>query len=166
MKKTLSKKIVLLGHFGVGKSSLIKRFVHRVFSDEYLTTIGVHIQKKVVDLGNNVEMSLIIWDLEGTTSISKTRDTYLLGSKGLIYVFDCTRQSTYINIDQEMALLKQKFPKVKVKIVGNKSDLLENGSPEELLNSLTTKCDYITSAKTGDHVDEMFLALANELKDD
>ena len=59
-----SKKIVLVGHFGVGKSSLIRRFVKNTFSDDYLVTIGVHIVKKIVQLENE-EITLIIWDIEG-----------------------------------------------------------------------------------------------------
>ena len=46
----VSKKVIVAGHFGVGKSSLIKQFIHEKFSEQYMTTIGVKIDKKVVDI--------------------------------------------------------------------------------------------------------------------
>ena len=65
-----TKKIVLVGHFGVGKSSLIRRFVKNSFSEDYLVTIGVHILKKEIDI-NNQQVNLIIWDVEGKENIEK-----------------------------------------------------------------------------------------------
>ena len=62
---SVSKKVVLLGHFGVGKSSLLRRFVENTFSDNYVVTIGVHIMKKEVMI-NNENVTLIVWDVEGT----------------------------------------------------------------------------------------------------
>ena len=67
------KKIVLLGHFGVGKTSLMKRFIDDTFSEDYKVTLGVQIQKKVVELKSTKKISLIIWDVEGNTSIKNTR---------------------------------------------------------------------------------------------
>jgi len=87
----VSKKVVILGQYGVGKSSLIRQFVHRKFSEKYLTTIGVHVQKKVLDI-NGVQLSMILWDLEGDTSVSKVRPSYLVGSSGLIYVLYLCRK--------------------------------------------------------------------------
>jgi small GTP-binding protein len=57
-----SRKVVLVGHFGVGKSSLVRRFVQNTFSDNYIVTIGVHILKKEIKI-NDLDLTLIIWDL-------------------------------------------------------------------------------------------------------
>jgi small GTP-binding protein len=83
------KKIVLVGHFGVGKSSLIRRFVKNEFSDDYMVTIGVHILKKEVTLEKE-NYTLVLWDIEGKESIKDVRETYLLGTSGFIYVFNPT----------------------------------------------------------------------------
>ena len=64
--KSVSKKIVLLGNEGVGKTSLVKRYVNSIFSDEYLTTIGIKISKKTVQIGE-VEVNLMLWDIAGTS---------------------------------------------------------------------------------------------------
>ncbi|MEM7185395.1 MAG: GTP-binding protein, partial [Bacteroidota bacterium] len=57
---SLPKKVVLLGHFGVGKTSLLRRFVDEAFSEDYLVTVGVHVKKKAITI-NEQEVSLIIW---------------------------------------------------------------------------------------------------------
>ena len=72
-----SRKVVLVGHFGVGKSSLIQRFIENSFSEDYKVTLGVQIKKKGVFLPNGEEVSLIIWDLEGNTTVKRTRESYL-----------------------------------------------------------------------------------------
>ncbi|HET7777303.1 MAG TPA: EutP/PduV family microcompartment system protein, partial [Rudaea sp.] len=64
----LQKKICLLGAFGVGKTSLTQRFVSSIFSDKYLTTVGVKIDKKAVDVGAT-PVSLVIWDIAGEDEV-------------------------------------------------------------------------------------------------
>ncbi len=158
----ISKKVVILGQYGVGKSSLIRQFVHQKFSDQYLTTIGVHVQKKVLEI-NESQLSMILWDLEGDTSVTKIRPSYLVGSSGLIYVFDLTRAQTYLEISSEIAILRKQFPEEPIMIVGNKMDLVSPEEVEEILNGLPLKCDYTTSAKTGESVDDMFYSLGEAI---
>lgn len=67
--ETVSKKICLIGDFGVGKTSLIRRFVENQFSDEYLSTVGVKISRKPVDIPGGSVVQLLIWDLEGRTNL-------------------------------------------------------------------------------------------------
>jgi len=158
-----SKKIVLLGHFGVGKTSLMRRFVENAFSEEYKVTLGVQIQKKVVAFSGKKTLSMIIWDIEGNTTIKNTRSSYLLGTNGFIYVFDATRIDTFIALKEEMDYLKNEYPKAKIKIVANKVDLVNKKSLEDLLTTKELASDYYTSAKTGEMVNEMFETLAKEL---
>lgn len=66
MMAVLQKKICMLGGFSVGKTSLVRRYVHSVFSDAYLTTVGVKIDKKIVTLPDRT-VNLILWDLAGRT---------------------------------------------------------------------------------------------------
>ena len=112
---TVSKKIVLIGHFGVGKTSLIRRFVENTFSEDYKVTIGVHISKKTINIPAGELISLIIWDLEGQDDIKKTRPSYLLGTNGFIYVFDLSRPATFENLNSELTFLKENFPNTPVK---------------------------------------------------
>ncbi len=159
----VSKKIVLLGHFGVGKTSLIRRFVEDTFSDSYKVTIGVHILKREVELENGKDVNLIIWDLEGYDDIKKTRESYLLGTHGFIYVFDITRPDTYKEIDKSIAYLQEKFNDIPFKIVGNKADLVTKTYLKENKEEFIVRPNYFTSAKTGAHVKDLFTDLAKEL---
>ena len=160
---SIPKKIVLVGHFGVGKTSLMRRFIDNAFSEEYKVTLGVQIQKKVVTLTNGSEMSLIIWDLEGNVSITKTRRSYLLGTQSFIYVFDATRTETFENISSELEYIKEHYPGVYVTVIGNKSDLVNEKSLHDVLKNKKIPFDYLTSAKTGENVNEMFQKLAQNL---
>ncbi|MFD0861116.1 Rab family GTPase [Sungkyunkwania multivorans] len=162
----ISKKIVLLGHFGVGKSSLIRRFVEDTFTDSYKVTIGVHILKKEVKfIEDGKDVNLIIWDLEGYDDIKKTRQSYLLGTHGIIYVFDITRPATYKDLKESLDYLKDKFSDVPVKVAANKSDLVTKKYIKAHMDSYGVRPDYFTSAKSGDKVEELFVQLAKEFLD-
>ncbi|MCK5441461.1 MAG: GTP-binding protein [Maribacter sp.] len=158
-----SRKIVILGHFGVGKTSLIRRFVNDSFSDKYKVTIGVHITKKVVKITENESISLIIWDLEGTDEIQMIRDSYLLGTHGVVYVFDVARPSTFQNINEDLGIVAKKIPNVPMMVVGNKVDLVNLNDLQGLLKEKDIAVNYLTSAKTGGSVNEMFSQLASLL---
>jgi small GTP-binding protein len=98
--KTVSKKIVLLGNEGVGKTSLVKRYVHSIFNDEYLTTIGIKISKKVVSVGD-VEVNLMLWDIAGNMMSKTLYNNYLQGAHGVFLVCDASRPETYHSILEE-----------------------------------------------------------------
>lgn len=160
---TSSKKIVILGHFGVGKTSLIRRFVENSFSENYQVSIGVHILKKDIEISKDETISLILWDLEGTDDIQKMRISYLLGTHGLIYVFDVTRPSTFQNIDEDIAFISEKCPNIPLQIIGNKVDLVDSREFKALLKANKISCNYLSSAKTGDNVNDLFIDLAKAL---
>lgn len=153
------KKIVLLGHFGVGKTSLVRRYVDSAFNEDYLVTVGVHVKKKDVTIGDE-KVTLIIWDIEGNNSIEKARSSYLLGSHGFIYVFDVMRQETYEDVQAEMDFLEHHHKEVPVCLVGNKSDLFTDEFNRDFFSSEVFNNCYFTSAKTGDKVEDLFLDMA------
>ncbi len=68
----------MLGGFGVGKTSLVRRYVQSIFSDTYLTTVGVKIEKKMVNVGA-ADVALILWDIAGEDEV--TDNTYKLSSR-------------------------------------------------------------------------------------
>jgi len=161
-----SKKIVILGHFGVGKTSLIRRFVKDTFSDNYKVTIGVHITKKVVEIAADKKISLILWDLEGTDDVLSIRASYLLGTHGLVFVFDVSRPSTFEHLNADLEIVSDKAPDIPVLVVGNKSDLVDKAELNIVVDKNELPVDFLTSAKTGEFVNELFLKLATLLADD
>lgn len=158
----VSKKIVLLGHFGVGKSSLLRRFVEDTFTDNYVVTIGVHIMKKEVVIGTD-KVTLIIWDVEGTDDFTKYRPSYLMGASSFIYVFDASRAVTYMDLKYNLDHLNEKYPHVSVHIIGNKVDLVDKGEILETLKKQEIQHSYLSSAKTGENVEQLFKDVAAQL---
>ncbi|MEM5538901.1 MULTISPECIES: Rab family GTPase [unclassified Olleya] len=157
----ISKKIVLIGHFGVGKSSLIRRFVEDTFTEDYKVTIGVHILKKEVSIPkSDKDITLVIWDLEGNDDITNTRPSYLIGTNGFLYVFDMTRPATYQNIEADLDYIKDRYPKTPIKVIGNKKDLVTNEFIKQNKDIFGRFVDFYTSAKSGTNVDDVFINLA------
>ena len=157
----ISKKIVLIGHFGVGKSSLIRRFVEDTFTEDYKVTIGVHILKKEVKLPkSNNDITLVIWDLEGNDDITNTRPSYLIGTNGFIYVFDMTRPATYQSLENDLDYIKDLYPNIPLKVIGNKKDLVTNDFIKQNKDVFGRFVDFYTSAKSGTNVDDVFTNLA------
>ena len=157
-----TKKIVVVGSFNVGKSSMIRRFVQNVFSDDYLVTIGVHILKKNIVVGNE-DITLVIWDIEGKEDIHNVRTSYLLGTSGFIYVFDPTRIHTFQNLASEQKFLKKNYPKVPVITVANKSDLINIDEFRAKIELENMHVDFFSSAKTGDNIELIFKKLGQEM---
>lgn len=159
----IKKKLCLLGTFGVGKTSLIRKYVQNIFSDDYITTIGVKIEKKTVVLNANNEVLLVIWDLEGSEDFSRIADTYLRGMSGYFVVADGTNLETVSTAKTISSQMKRLFPDTPSVLLLNKFDLADSWAvPEE------TERDYAetgqsvlkTSAKTGAGVEEAFETIA------
>jgi len=171
MSVTISKKMCMIGDFGVGKTSLIRRFVDRQFSDQYLSTVGVKISRKSIALENtkhpeSVTAQLLIWDLEGHTKFKGIAPTYLQGASGVLIVADVSRTETVERISEHVKLFSSVNPKGSIIVALNKVDLID----EEKLALLVeishaigqgkVLAVYTTSAKTGKDVDEIFHKLA------
>ncbi|MBP7272865.1 MAG: GTP-binding protein [Saprospiraceae bacterium] len=156
------KKVILTGSFGVGKTSLFNQFVFNKFDEKYLTTIGVKVNKKAIMVDDD-EVSLLIWDIAGEVSQDKIPTSYFLGASAVIYVFDLTRPSTFKNLTKDLEYLRTLIPGVVTKMVGNKKDLLSDEAIRAIANEIPQKWDIITSAKTGENVNELFQLVGKEL---
>ena len=89
----IQKKVCMLGGFAVGKTSLVARFVRSIFSEKYLTTVGVKIDKKAVMAGDR-EVTLVLWDINGQDEFQDVQESYLRGMSGYLLVVDGTRRAT------------------------------------------------------------------------
>lgn len=155
----LAKKVLLVGKFGVGKTSLIRRFVENEFSEDYISTIGVRVSAKVVEIENQ-EIKLMIWDVAGTKDDEKVPKAYFMGASAAMYVFDLSMEDSYFNLNQQIQTVKELSDLPEVTVVGNKKDLLSDEALLELKRALEGQVDLYTSAKENDHVEEAFKALA------
>ena len=154
----ISAKIVLIGSIGVGKTSLIRQFVHGEFADEYLSTIGVKVDKKTIELSETT-VDLLVWDIAGEIYLSNLFNKYLKGAAGVIGVFDITRPETHDNLIEIFEELKKNTPTIHKTIIANKSDLLDDKEHSKYIRSNYTY-DFMTSAKTGVHVQDAFTKMA------
>ena len=158
----ISKKVILTGSFGVGKTSLFNQFIYQQFSDKYLTTIGVKVNKKELTIGDE-ELSVLLWDIAGEVAQDKVPNSYFLGASGVIYVVDLSRPITFNNMVTDIALLKKLLNDATIMIVGNKKDLLSAEELAEVAQNLEVKLDFTTSAKTGENINALFLELGKKL---
>ena len=158
----ISKKVILTGSFGVGKTSLFNQFIYQQFSDKYLTTIGVKVNKKELTIGDE-DLSVLLWDIAGEVAQDKVPNSYFLGASGIIYVVDLSRPITFNNMKTDIALLKKLLNDATIMIVGNKKDLLSAEELAEVAQNLEVKLDFTTSAKTGENIDALFLELGKKL---
>lgn len=160
----VSKKVILTGTLGVGKTSLFNRFLYSKFDEKYLTTIGVKVDKKMLMIDGRA-LSLLVWDIAGEMNQDKVPPTYFLGSSALVYVFDLTRKTTYENILADILFLKNRCPGVVIKVIGNKKDLVTPEKLEETIGLVNYNVDFTTSAKSGENVEELFMAIGAQLLD-
>lgn len=158
----LQKKVCVLGGFSVGKTSLIRRYVESIFSETYITTVGVKIDKKTLDLAGRL-VSLILWDVAGEDDMASFRMTYLRGAAGYLLVADGTRPPT---LDVALSLrerVEAACGPLPFALLVNKNDLTQEWAVSAAdLEGLRQKGWWVrpSSARTGEGVEDAFKDLA------
>lgn len=171
--KSLKTKVTLVGDKAVGKTSLIRRYVTDQFDDWYLLTLGTKVSKKTVevsfperDLVAHLEMN--IWDIMGQAGFREvTKGAYFYGARGILAVVDITRRDTLENLGDWIAAVEEVAGPVPAVLAVNKSDLVGPhafGPSDVEAVASDLKCEYVlTSAKTGENVEESFRRLATRV---
>jgi small GTP-binding protein len=162
----IQKKICLLGGFGVGKTSLVSQYVHSIFSDKYLTTIGVKMEKKSVTLPDDTHVELVIWDLYGHDDFQKLRVSYLRGASGYLLVADGTRRTTLDTAIEVHRIAEETLGGVPFILVVNKADLRSQWEIDAAALDERRRAGWRvleTSAKTGEMVEGAFATLAGDM---
>lgn len=160
-------KILTAGEGGVGKTTLLRRFVEGQFFSETKMTIGVEFFLKSIVLGDN-EITLQLWDFGGQERFRFLLGSYVLGAKGAFLMFDLTRIATLEKLDQWVQIVRQNDPNLPVLFLGTKIDLIEDINVNDdfalsYLESLNL-FDYLKiSSKTGENVEESFRRLTSEI---
>jgi small GTP-binding protein len=171
MPGKLIKKVCLLGDSSVGKTSLIKKYVYDTFDDKYIATIGTKTVKKELQVdyfGKPLDLTLMIWDILGQKEYRRVQAMSFEGTSGALMVSDVTRPETLQSLKEYWApQLKKVAGNVPMVFLANKVDLVDSANLE--LSELAGLADsfqgrhFLTSAKTGENVDNAFLAMGRQI---
>src|SRR6266540_2816583 len=163
-------KVCLVGEGAVGKTSLIRRFIHDQFDDRYISTLGAKVSKKELTVKNpkadgEIAIDMTIWDIMGEKSFRELlKEAYFHGAQGILAVCDITRKDTLHELNDWIAAVNRVTGNIPVQFLANKADLkdqakVSEGDIREVADS--HKSPYLfTSAKTGDNVEAGFVKLA------
>lgn len=172
-KRNVMVKVVLVGDKGVGKTSLIRRFVLDQFDDRYLLTLGAKVEKKVVDVpvpdrDMIVTLGMNIWDIMGQTGLRElTAEAYFQGARGILAVVDLTRKDTLDNVGKWVSAVEGITGPVPMVLVANKNDLVGKtafGAVQVIEAAKRYKSgSFLASARTGENVEAAFQELAKRV---
>lgn len=166
-------KICLVGDVGVGKTSLIRRFVLDVFDDKYIATIGTKVTKKEMDFkdprtGENFRIMLLVWDIMGQPSFREVlREAYFYGAEGALAVCDVTSKESQGELRYWIKAMTSTTGEIPIVFLGNKCDLKDDMRVTlEDLEAFASKQNapaMLTSAKTGYNVENAFSVLVERI---
>ncbi len=161
----IHKKICMLGGFAVGKTSLVARYVTSLFSDKYLSTVGVKIDKKQVAVDGR-DVTLMLWDIAGQDDFQSVQESQLRGMAGYLLVVDGTRRATLETARQLQQRATASVGPVPFILLLNKTDLASEWEiDEQAFFKLAEQGWRVirTSAKTGEGVEDAFEALTRAM---
>ena len=135
--KTYKFKICLVGEEGVGKTSLIHRFVSGAFDESYIRTLGAVVSKKTVSLGTledrPVHVDMMILDIMGKrTFLQLFKEAYFHGAQGILAVCDITRRDTLHELNDWIAAVNRVTGNIPVQFLANKADLKDQAKVTEV----------------------------------
>jgi small GTP-binding protein len=169
----VTAKVCLVGDSGVGKTSLIRRYVFDEFHDKYLATLGAKITKReiLVPMPENdlqVKMKLLIFDIIGEKGFRRLlKEAFFYGANGLVAVCDVTRGDTLESLEDWIENAYGVTGKIPMSVLANKVDLngkgvLTDGEIGRFCRPYDSPHDF-SSAKTGENVEETFNRIADDL---
>ena len=163
-QKISEYKIIVLGDFGVGKTSLIYRYLKNKFKNNISEDdINPENNIKLVQLDENKKIKLNIWDTAGQENKGIIFKQYYIDVYGALLIFDLTNKNSFNNLKQWLNNLKENCPRdIVYCFVGNKSDLIEERKVtyEEVKEFIQDYIYYETSSKNGNNVSLAFEQLA------
>jgi len=161
-------KICLVGEGAVGKTCLIRRFIHDQFDDRYISTLGAKVSKKQLTVNGangEIDVDMTIWDIMGEKGFRELlKEAYFHGAQGVLAVADVTRKETLDDLHDWIAAVAKVTGDIPVQLLANKVDLKDQQVVTE--DDVRKAADahhapyLFTSARTGENVEAGFANLA------
>jgi len=160
-------KILTAGEGGVGKTTLLHRYVEGKFSADTRMTIGVEFFLKETEIEEK-QCTLQLWDFGGQERFRFLLESYVLGAKGAMLMFDLTRMMTLENLEQWLNIVRKGDPNLPVLFLGTKLDLadeiqVDDDYAESFLNEYNLIDFLKISSKTGENVSQAFDILTKKI---
>eukprot|EP00051_Salpingoeca_urceolata_P027674 m.482706 g.482706 ORF g.482706 m.482706 type:complete len:202 (-) comp22642_c0_seq1:133-738(-) len=165
-------KVLVIGEAGIGKTSLIRRYVDGVFQKNYCATLGVDFALKVENWTKGQKVRLQLWDIAGQERFSAMTRVYYQQATACVIVFDITRKSTFQavlrwkqDLDAKTALPNgEPLPCL---LIANKCDLPDRPVPSEEIKAFCDDHGFIgwieTSAKDDVNIDKAMRFLTQHI---
>ena len=156
----ISKKILLIGDVGVGKTSILTRYFNNNFSEVTESTVGIEF-KTILFKERDHNIKLQIWDTSGQERFQSITQNYFRDADGLLYVFDVTNENSFNSIKNWLKMSEENNTKEFIKIlIGNKTDLEGRSIEKEDMEKFKTENRmtelFEISAKNNSNIKEMF----------
>jgi len=171
-KKKIKVKVTVIGDGSVGKTSLIQKFTQGIFKTDYVKTIGAQLTNYETEI-DEYRIELIFWDIAGQDNFHFLRPSFYRGSKAAIIVYSLEENDlgkrSFNHITTWHKDVKQFCGEIPVVLFANKVDLineqnLDKTKIQKLVKELNFLGYYITSAKTGQGLDDAFDALSRKIR--
>jgi small GTP-binding protein len=167
-RQKMKVKICLVGEGAVGKTCLIRRFIHDQFDDRYISTLGAKVSKKELKVdGTNggIDIDMTIWDIMGEKGFRELlKEAYFHGAQGVLAVCDLTRKETLKDLEEWVAAVVKVTGNIPIEFLANKADLKGQQALSESEVKAVAAAHrapwMFTSAKTGENVERAFAELA------
>ncbi|MHA1477724.1 MAG: Rab family GTPase [Promethearchaeota archaeon] len=172
VKKKIKVKVTVIGDGSVGKTSLIQKFTQGIFKTDYVKTIGAQLTNYETEI-DEYRIELIFWDIAGQDNFHFLRPSFYRGSKAAIIVYSLEENDlgkrSFNHITTWHKDVKQFCGEIPVVLFANKVDLineqnLDKTKIQKLVKELNFLGYYITSAKTGQGLDDAFDALSRKIR--
>lgn len=163
-------KIITGGEGGVGKTTLLYRYVEGKFLTNTKATLGVDFFWKIFNTEDK-KVSLQLWDFGGQKNFRHILKNYASGANGALLLFDLTNTSSLEHIDDWVDICREKEPNLPIVFLGTKLDLTESIVVDDndaiFYKDKYNFLDYIKiSSKTDENVNIAFNILVKEILKD